>query len=133
MNLKEQVSNDLKQSMKDKNMVKLNILRVLKAEIERNEQTTNGKIELSDTDIIKQVKKMIEGIKQSTNDINEINILDNYLPKQLTIEEIKFIIEPWVKYEDKNQTLREIMQYFKTNHNGLYDGKVLSNLIKELV
>lgn len=133
MNLKEQISNDLKQSMKDKDMVKLNVLRVLKAEIERNEQTANGKVDLSDADIIKQVKKMIEGIKLSNNDVNELNILEAYLPKQLTIEEIKFIIEPWVKHEDKNQTLREIMQYFKINYEGLYNGKIVSNLVKELI
>lgn len=128
MNLKEQISNDLKQAMKDKDMVKLNILRVLKGEIERNEQTPNGRIELTDGDIIKLVKKMIEGIKESTKDEYEISKLSVYLPKQLSENEIKDIL---VQVNSKN--IGEVMKYFKLNHDGLYDAKMVTNLIKELV
>ncbi len=131
MNLKETISNDLKQSMKDKNMVKLNVLRVLKAEIERNEQTPNGKIELSDSDIIKQVKKMIEGVKESFGNTEELSVLETYLPKQLSSDEIKSIID--VCRLAGNTNMGDIMKHFKSNYDGLYDGKTVSNLIKELV
>lgn len=126
--LKEQISNNLKQAMKDKDMVKLNVLRVLKSELERNEQTSKGKIELSEADIVKQVKKMIENIEESKGDINEILILKDYLPKQLTSDEIKLIIAT-----NKITNVGEGMKYFKTNYNGCYDGQAVSNLIKELV
>lgn len=128
MNLKEQISNDLKQSMKDKDMVKLNVLRVLKAEIERNEQTANGKVELSDADIIKLVKKMIDSINESNGDKNEINILNMYLPKQLSSDEIKNILT-----ELNTKNIGEVMKHFKLNYEGTYDAKLVTNLIKELV
>lgn len=131
MNLKEQISNDLKQAMKDKNMVKLNVLRVLKAEIERNEQTANGKVELTDADIIKQVKKMIEGLKETKYEDNEMSTLEIYLPKQLNNEEITFVIKGLKESNITN--IGDIMKFFKTNYDGLYDGKEVSNLIKELV
>ena len=58
MSLKVRINEDLKSAMKAKEAGKLSILRVLKGEIERSEQTSSGKIELSDADIIKQVKKL---------------------------------------------------------------------------
>lgn len=131
MNLKEQISDDLKQAMKDKDMVKLNVLRVLKAEIERNEQTANGKVELADADIIKQIKKMMEGLRETFGDVNEIAVLEVYLPKQLSSDEIK----EYLKFLKVNNitSVGEIMKFFKTNYDGLYNGKEVSNLIKELV
>lgn len=80
MKLKEQISEDLKSAMKNKDSVKLNILRVLKGEIERNEQTATKRVELSDGDILKLVKKMIEGIKETKGSEDEINTLEIYMP-----------------------------------------------------
>jgi len=129
MSLKIKISEDLKTAMKEKNTIKLGILRVLKAEIERNEQSANGKIELPDGDVIKIVKKLIEGIKETTKDQVEIDALDLYLPKQMNEDEIKAIIA-LVKQSGISQ-MGEFMKYFKVYHDGEYDGKLLSNLVKE--
>ena len=129
MSLKIKISEDLKTAMKEKNAVKLGILRVLKAEIERNEQSATGKIELPDGDVIKLVKKLIEGIKETTKDQNEIDALDVYLPKQMTESEIKIVISVIKKSGISN--MGDFMKYFKSYHDGQYDGKLLSNLVKE--
>jgi len=126
MSLKLRISDDLKSAMKEKNTVKLSILRVLKGEIERNEQSTSGKIELPEGDVIKLVKKLIDSIKETTNNQIEITTLENYLPKQLTEEEIRGILS-LLSVKD----LGSVMKSFKANYDGLYDGKLLSSIVKE--
>ena len=126
MSLKLKISDDLKSAMKEKNAIKLSILRVLKGEIERNEQSASGKIELPDGDIIKLVKKLIDSIKETTNNQIEITTLENYLPKQLTEDEIRGILS-LLSVKD----LGAVMKSFKANYDGLYDGKLLSSIVKE--
>jgi uncharacterized protein YqeY len=128
MILIEKINLDLKSAMIEKNLKKLSILRVLKSELQRIEQTSNGKIILTDADVVKVVKKMIEGVKLTSNDENELGILNVFLPKQLTNEQIKETLSILGL-----NNLGEIMKYFKTNFDGQYDGKILSNIIKEML
>ena len=131
MTLKERISEDLKNAMKQKDSVKLSILRVIKAEIQRNEQSTNGKIELTDADIVKIVKKIAEGVKETKSSPDELSILESYLPSQLSEDEIKMILTTVKNSGAKN--VGDYMKFFKTNYDGQYDGKVLSNLVKEIL
>lgn len=126
MNLINSISEDLKTAMKEKNTVKLGILRVLKAEIQRSEQGANGKVELTDGDVIKLVKKLVEGIKETTNNQDELSILETYLPKQLSETEMRQIIS-LLSVKD----MGAIMKHFKANYDGQYDGKTLSTIAKE--
>ncbi len=130
MTLKEQISQDLKTSMKEKDTVRLSVLRVLKGEIERGEQTPQGKVEMPDAEIIKVVKKISEGVKATTNDQKEISILDSYLPVQLDEATILHLIDE-TKHE--NTSVGAMMAYFKKNFDGQYDGKIVSNLTKQLL
>lgn len=127
MSLKIQITEEIKIAMKAKNTIELSILRVLKSEIERNEQSTSGKIELNDIEIVKIVKKMIDGIKETTKDILQLEVLEKYIPQQLSECEIR---EKITSMSIKNMS--EIMKYFKTFCDGKYDGKLLSNIAKEL-
>ena len=131
MSLKEKVSEELKIAMKEKNTVKLSILRVLKGEIERNGQGPNGKVDLTDGDIVKIVKKLVEGIKETTNNQDELDVLNSYLPKQMDEFEMRLIINTIKQSGASN--VGDFMKYFKTYHDGHYDGKVLSNLVKEVL
>lgn len=126
MSLISLISEDLKSAMKEKNTVKLGILRVLKAEIQRLEQGANGKVELSDGDVVKIVKKLTEGIKETTRNQDELNVLEAYLPKQLTEDQMREIIS-LLSVKD----MGAIMKHFKANYDGQYDGKTLSSIVKE--
>lgn len=126
MGLINLISEDLKTAMKEKNAIKLSLLRVLKAEIQRSEQTTNGKVELSDGDVVKIVKKLADGIKETTKNQDELNILEGYLPKQLSEDNMREIVS-LLSVKD----MGAIMKHFKLNYDGQYDGKILSNIVKE--
>jgi uncharacterized protein YqeY len=133
--LQKQISADLVAAMKAKDTTTLNVLRVLKGEIQRAEQSSNGKIELSDADIVKLVKKSIEGINETGGDQSEVAVLEKYMPKQMTEIEINLVVIPLILNNNYNSSkdMGKIMGYFNQNYAGQYDGKLLSEVVKNLL
>ncbi len=100
---------------------------------------TNGK-EVEDADMVRIISKTIKeleeerdnyakvGNKEEVENIEyERKLLEKYLPKLLSREEIKAII---MKLDDK--TVPSVMRYFKTNYNGQVDMKEVSIVLKEI-
>lgn len=132
--MKENISNLIKAAMLNKDAESLTILRVLKGEIERNEQTAKGRVELTDPDIVNLVKKLLQSVKESGGTDKEITILESFLPKQLTEAELKGLVVEYVSANNLTaKDMGNIMAYFKQTYNGQYDGKTLSVIVKELV
>lgn len=132
MSLKDKIVADIKTAMKNKDTQRLGVLRVLKGEIERNEQTSKGKVELADVDIVALVKKSIQGIKETNNDEFEIEVLETYLPKQLSNFELTTLVKEYLTTEG-NVNMGSVMAHFKVNYAGQYDGKELSLIVKSLI
>ena len=97
--LKEKLLEDLKESMKEKNVIRKNVVQMVRAAILQIEK--DKKIEVSDSQIVeiiaKEAKKRKDALedykKRGREDIieqmnQEIKILNEYLPKQLTEEEL---------------------------------------------
>ena len=97
--LKEKLLEDMKNSMKNKNVIRKNVIQMVRAAILQVEK--DGGIEIDDNRILeiiaKEVKKRNDSIadfqKAGREDLlnqanEEINILNEYLPKQLTREEL---------------------------------------------
>lgn len=135
MNLKETVIQDLKTAMKEKDIVARDTLRVLKGEIDRAEQSKDGRVELTDEDIISIVKKSIHGVRMTTCDPEEIAVLERYMPKQLTEDEMKTYVEKFAKTHGiKDMSgMGRIMTHFADNFSGQYDGKELSAIVKNVI
>ena len=62
----------------------------------------------------------------------EIHILTNMLPKQLSADEIVYIITSMLK-QTPTATLGTVMTYMKSNYAGLYDAKFVSATAKQLL
>ena len=103
MNLNERIQNDIKNAMKEKDSFKLGVIRMVKGAMQLAK--TNSKDELSDEQIIDVISKQIKMRKDSINEFKkagrtdlveqnekEIEILNEYMPEQLTNEEIEQII-----------------------------------------
>lgn len=102
--MKNRVLEDLKMAMKAQDKEKLSVVRMVKGAIQMEE--LNKKHELSDDEVIaiiaKQIKSRKEAIvefeKANRNDLveqnqKEIEILNTYMPEQLSEEEINKIID----------------------------------------
>lgn len=93
MTLKQQIQKDYLDAFKSKNVTVKNLLSVIKGEIQTIEKNT-GTVDLSDEDIIKILNKTAKSLKEMVNSGSEtanaeLQIIENYLPKQMTKEEIE--------------------------------------------
>ena len=144
--MREQILEDLKLAMKNKDKEKLAVIRMVKGAIQMEE--LNKKKELNDEEIISIISKQIKTRKESIIEFEkgnrqdliskteaEISILDEYLPKQLTKEEALEIIESAID-EVKPTSMRDIgkiMQIIKPKLTGRYDMSEASKIIKERI
>lgn len=140
--MKERLTNDLKAAMKEQNKELLSVLRMVKGAIQMEE--IKVKHELSDDEVIaiigKQIKTRKESIvefeKGGRNDLiektnEEINILNAYMPKQLSEEEIKVEIDKvFEELKPASNEMGKIMQAL-SNLKGKADMGLVSKLVKE--
>lgn len=119
MNLKEKITLDRLNALKQGNNIEKNLLGVLIGELDRKTKTP------SDSDVIAVVKKMVENAK-TLNNAEEINILEKYLPQMLSEIEIGEIV-----LANKFSNIGDCMKFFKENYSGHYDGKLLSDIFKK--
>jgi uncharacterized protein YqeY len=133
MELQKQISADLVTAMKTKDTTTLNTLRVLKGEIQRAEQSPNGKVELSDGDIIKLIKKSIDGINETGGNQDEVLVLEKYMPKQMNLDDVISLVKILIDENNYNspKDMGKIMAHFSQNFAGQYDGKLLSEIVKK--
>jgi len=100
MGLKEKINEDLKNAMKSKDEIRLQTIRSIRALILEFEKSGSGK-ELNEEEAIKLLtsaaKKRKEAIEQyesagridlAEKEKKELQIIEEYLPKQLSFEEL---------------------------------------------
>ena len=105
MTLKNRIVADLTEAMKNSRQIEKAVLRMLKAEIMKAEVADLQKRELSDDEIFKIIKKLVkqrhDSIEQfekggrlelAANEKAEIEVLEKYLPIQLSAEKIAEIV-----------------------------------------
>ena len=151
MDLRTQIDEKFKSSFKSKNTEEINTLKLIRNAINNKDiaNRSEGKSEpISDQQIlivlqhlVKQRRDSIESFKAATrNDLinkekKEIEIINQFLPKQLSRDEIKTIIE---KFSSDNKIssikdMRKIMEHLKSIHSGSIDIGVAANIAKELL
>lgn len=142
MPLKETLAEDLKESMKSKEKVKKNVITMVRAAIKQRE--VDERIELDDAEIIdiiaKQVKQKRDSIEefQKGNRLDlvdltneEIKILLNYLPPQLSEDELEQIVKDAIE-ETNAQTkkdLGKLMAVIMPKVKGKADGKQVNQIV----
>ncbi len=141
--MKEELLNDLKDAMKNKDELKKNTITCLRAailQVEKDTQKTLTEEEMSAI-VAKEVKKRKESIgdyiKGNREDIveqlnKEIEILSKYLPEQLTTEEIEKLVEEAIKETAATSArdMGKVMQNLRPKTSGKADGKVVSDIVK---
>jgi uncharacterized protein YqeY len=130
----EKIRHDMQEAKKNKEVLKANLLSILYSEIFT--LSKSGK-ELTEDDEIKIIKKFIKNIdetlsleiteEQKLKLSSEKEILESYLPKQLSKEEIEKIVDEMIS---QGKVMKDIMAYFKDNYAGRYDGRTVSETVR---
>ncbi|MGJ0337993.1 GatB/YqeY domain-containing protein [Aliarcobacter cryaerophilus] len=146
MSLKEKLNEDLKQAMRDKEVVKRDSIRAINTMIKQIE--VDERRVLDDAEVIKLVQRGIkqreEAITQyraaSRDDLvqkeqEQVDVFMLYLPKQLSDEELengmKEIISEVVATSLKD--MGKVMGVASKKFAGVADGKRINEMVKKLL
>ena len=144
--LKEKLLEDLKNSMKDKNIVRKNVVQMVRAGILQVEKDKH--IELNDDQIIEIIAKDSKKRKDALADYEksgrqdlideikeEIEILAEYLPKQLSVEEVEKIVKEVIGEVGATsmKDMGKVMKSAKEKIGASSDGRTINEVVKKLL
>ena len=147
MSLTDQINNDLKEAMKAKDKETLTALRAIKSQL-LLAATDKGGGESSEDAGIKMLQKLVKQRKESAElyktqgrndlaepELAEAAIIEKYLPKQLSAEELKPIIQAIIEKVGAAgpQDMGKVMGAASKELGGKADGKTISTLVKQLL
>ena len=145
MSLANQLENDFKQAMLERNKDLANLLRLLKAEL-KNEMIKLKQQELSDEETLKiikhEAKKRKDAIQQFTQggrqdladkEKQELGLIQTYLPEEMSQAEIKKIVDQVISSigEVAPSQFGHVMSAVMKKTNGQADGAVVSQAVKQ--
>lgn len=142
MPLKQQLTTDMKEAMKARDSIRLNTIRFLIAEV-KNVEIDKG--ELDDAGVQKIIASQVKKMKDALGDFErggrdeivkeekqKIEILEKYLPQQMSDQELEKIVREVVDGSDNKQMGPIIGQVMK-KVAGQADGGRVSKVVQQLI
>ena len=145
MGLKEKINEDLKSAMKSGDKVRLETIRMLRAQVLEFDKSGTGR-EMSEDDdmkiLLSAVKKRKESIdlyeKAGRSELaavekKEIEIIQEYLPKQMDPVEAEKIITRIISDSGavSSKDLGKVMPAVMKELKGKIDGKIINEIVKQ--
>lgn len=142
---KTKIEREISEALKANDAKLLSVLRDIKAKI-TDEEKNNKNQELDEVQTMKVVEKMAKARKQSIDlfekgnrlelaekEKYELNILESYLPKKLSYDEVKSIVEKMVKEKglSSKKEMGILIKEFNTQYPGMSDGGTISKICSE--
>ena len=143
MAVKEQLDVELKQAMRDKDTLKLSVVRMLKSAIKYREIELMKPLDEAGVLAVvsSEIKRRRDSVEQykagnrmdlADKEDAEIKILQAWLPAQLGVEEIQKLVEAAVQKANAQgpKDMGAVMKLLMPETQGKADGKVVSELVK---
>jgi uncharacterized protein YqeY len=147
MNLKDKINADLKEAMRNKDKVKLNTVRSIRALILDFEKSGANK-ELTAEDEVKMLssaaKKRREAAEQfenagrselAENERNELKVIESYLPKQLSEDEILVKVKNFAAEvgAETKADFGKLMPIAMKSLKGQADGNIIRIIVEQVL
>jgi uncharacterized protein len=148
MGLEQTIMTDLKAAMLAKDDAALRSLRAIKAAILLAKTSEGASGELKEEDEIKLLQKLVKSRKDSLEifqqqnrpelakkEEEEIAVIEKFLPKQLSAEEVKVIVTEIIAATGATSPadMGKVMGVATKQLAGKADGKAISAIVKELL
>jgi len=146
MNLNERLNEDMKQAMKDKDKFRLSVVRMMRASIKNVE--IDEKRTLSDEEVINILQREVkqrkdslqEFVKAGRDDLAadvqaEIAIISEYLPQQLSEEEIKAVVQQTIQEvgASSKADMGKVMGALMPKVKGRADGRLVNQIVQQFL
>jgi len=144
MGLKEKLMQDLTTSMKSGDKLKTDTLRMLRAQVLEFEKSGVGREMNADDDmkiLLSAVKKRKDSIEMyekanrkdlADKEAKEIEIVQEYLPKQMSKEEAETVISKIIS-EAGSKELSKVMPLVMKELKGKLEGKIINEIVKQKI
>ena len=141
--LKEQLVNDMKTAMREKDSARLEVIRLMRAAIQRKE--VDDRVELGDEEVLaviqKQIKQANDSITQFTQGGREdladkekfgLEVMQYYMPEQLTIDALQALVTDAINKTgaESIKDMGKVIGMLKPKVQGKADMGQLSQMIK---
>lgn len=148
MSLEQNIMAEMKDAMKSKNEAVLRSLRAIKAEIIKAKTEPGANGEIDEATEQKFLQKMMKQRKDSyeiftqqgradlaTKEKEEMDVIEKFLPKQLSEEEIKAAVKTIIAETGATSAadMGKVMGMASKQLAGKADGKTISAIVKELL
>lgn len=148
MDLFEQISEGIKQAMKDRDAVRRDTLRNVKKEFIEAKTAGGANGELSDADALKIIAKMVKKGKDAADqfisggrqdladeELAQVKVMEEFLPKALSPEEVVARIKALVAEVGATgpKDMGKVMKAAQGALAGVADGKAISTAVKEVL
>lgn len=144
--LKEQIIKEMTEAMKAREALKLETLRMLKAEIMKYEVSGADKT-ATDEVVLDLIKRGVKQRKESAaafqnggneeaaqKELDEIKILEFYLPEQMGEDELKSVVQKVIADTNAGPgDFGKVMGAVMAAVKGKADGGIVNRLVKELL
>lgn len=144
--MKQRIADDMKSAMREKDTVRLEAVRMLRAAIQRKE--VDDQIELDDEGVLQIIQKMVKQAKDSIEQFTaggredlvekeaaSLAVLETYLPEQLD----DVAIAEWVKQAisetgaAEKSDMGKVMGWLKPKMQGQADMGKVSAMVRDLL
>ncbi|MCI5629323.1 MAG: GatB/YqeY domain-containing protein [Clostridiales bacterium] len=144
MSLKQKLQEDLKSSMKNKDAIKKSVITLIRSSIKQYE--VDNRVELQDDEIVDLIAKQLKQTRDSREEFAkagrddlvskaeaEIEVLKEYLPQQLSEEELNEIVISTISEVGATsmKDMKKIMTSIMPKVKGRADGKLINELVKK--
>lgn len=147
MSLKDRVTEDMKTAMKSGDKVRLETLRMLRAQVLEFEKSGAGREMNADDDmkiLLSSVKKRRESVELyekagrpelAAKETAEIAVIQEYLPKQMDRSEAEGIVKRIIAETGavSSKDFGKVMPFVMKELKGKLDGKVINEIVKHLL
>lgn len=148
MSIKEQLMAEMKAAMKAKEEGKLalNTIRMARAHI-RQAEIDNGHADFNDDQVLAVLRKEVKQRKETLSEIEssgredlveqtkaEIDVLEKYLPAEMTPEAVEAAVKEIVDAMDPGQkNMGSVMKAVMAKLKGQADGKLINQIVRKLL
>ena len=144
MSLREQITADMKEAMRARDTARLEVVRLLRAAIQRRE--VDEQIELADEEVLSVIQKMIKQGRDSIQQFEKghrqdlvekeramLAVLEPYLPDALSDEDLAALISEALAHTNAEsmRDMGQVMGWLKPKLQGRADMAAVSAAVRE--
>ena len=146
MKIEEKINESIKDSMKEKNRLRLDSLRAIKSAILIEKTKSGSKDQIEESVVLKILQKMVKQrndsakiyLEQNRKELAEIevsqaNIISEFLPTQLSRSELSEIIEKVIKEAgvESMKDMGKVISKVNEKVSGQAEGRIIAESVKE--